>query len=175
LFDIRAGVIAPTVGPEIVPVIAIEPDDRAEADFLRENRLFQFSPGIGAGGAGVYGLCAIQNVTTDRLAIIEHIQVVQACSIMTIANGPYALAGAINHVRDTRYAGQRPGCDICADTIAAFLGSGFQLNLATGGTYIMPIVLSPGYACQVRALTANTLLQVSFAWRERTYERGELT
>jgi len=186
LFDIRSGAVAPTLAPELVPTIAVEPEDRPENEYIREHRLY-FSYATCGAIEGSYSFVFLVNDSDDRLVICERIiasssfvvSVMDRCGLAYWELSPAAQTPV---ARDSRYylayRNSAGALHIAVDT-AIHLPEGWLIPNEWNGfinvpwEFPVPLVIAPHDAVVVRASPTNVEITASFSWREREYELGE--
>jgi hypothetical protein len=173
LFAIRAGTVSGTLAPEIVPVIAVEPESRPENEYLRDNHLFWAAittPTVGA----TYARVMLLNRSTDRLIIIEEVRSNKLCALELGASYSGSVSG-VPQSRDDRYLGPA-GQNISAAEIAWSA----PITSLIERQYIYPdelqrvsVVIQPGGTFSVQSIEQLVALRVNVSWRERLFENSE--
>lgn len=168
----RQSSVAPTFAPEVSPVFAVEPEDRVENEYLRDNRLWVARAAVGALAAN-YSCVTLRNISTTKLMVVEEINADTAVFIS--ARGfPFGAAGTDSAPRDTRYRNTvSAGQIFTIQSAAAPLPLADWQEFATGKCRIGWVV-APGHEVTVHPLLVNTAIAVAFAYRERPFEVGEL-
>lgn len=177
------------VAPELVPVIETQ-NVAPEIRWLQQERLACGQGQAAAGGAGLNSYVVLWNPIGSKLvAVVEEVAIGPTAtgfySLMQLANTattiPAGAAASTNaRSRDFRYEGT-PMCQIFSGTDQAtdLAGALTMFSLAqSANTYQpikFPLVLGAGNYLIVRNVTANSALQVSFAWRERIHADTETT
>jgi hypothetical protein len=167
---------------ELLPVLSLE-DDRPEWGFAGNEFRFMVrdTAGLTAGGVGNPSIYALLNPTNSgQIAVVEAIAVsvpvefsftLEATILATFT------AGSSPQPRDFRQRTAAGGAQLSAlqaftrNNAAGFGGMGYRLNNALS-IPPLPIIIPPGTACLMQAVTANAAMEASYAWRERALESG---
>lgn len=183
MFSIKATSIAPAVGAEIVPIATVIPD-RAEDRILRGDKMYM-GYATGPAVAAQYAYVNLRNDSPDHLVIIEDAFTIKGATIgidcrmgnTALGTGPATITG-----RDTRLGitltGRSQAGAIRYGSGVAISGTPAQYHGALANTMVhitCPIVLEPLSTFLVWVETVNISLTVTFVWRERLAEPGELT
>jgi hypothetical protein len=168
LLDIRGGVVCPTLGPELIPVVDVEPGRPPENEYTRGESLFVQNAYVAALAAN-YSAVQLRNPSADRLIVIERILASADCWMTMLAANIGNIA-TTPQARDWRY--------IATAYPAGVLYAGQTLNAAASGWYQaasavhldLPWVITPSGRFTVQTHVVNTALSVSLAWRERLLE-----
>jgi hypothetical protein len=190
LFPVKGRAIAPSIAPELIGTVAVQPD-APENGLLRNERLYAQSlyqvavagqtqkvllrnPAASEGLIIVEGIWWTTNVLTDLQLRLQ-----------PLPSPPVDLALPVAAVtRDTRQArgvatSAVPGFGITSfeTSVAAGVGSIIWRGRSTGipvSPGILPIVLAPDTALLVWSSTAAVELGGALFWRERAAEPSEL-
>jgi hypothetical protein len=163
--------VAPTVAPEILPVLVVEPPDRPENEYLRGDTLWAHLAFQGI-VALQYSQVAFLNASVNRLAIIESVITNQSSYVRRGAPFVGMPPIALPNSRDGRTEPQPSEVDLVAGTSLVQIVP--SIILAPNVRLEVPWIIPPGdtLVVQVIALAADCLVQ--FIWRERYFEAGEL-
>jgi hypothetical protein len=174
LFDIKAGTIAGTVAPEIVPVLGLEPEARPENEYLRANRLFSIRATASA-VAGEYSFVRVRNSSSDRVMVFSLIVSSSVSTITMLSSDGGALAD-VPESRDTRYqTNAYPAGTVYTGTTVNTPPAGSWYELVNFARHELPWILGPLCNLTVKHPTINSLITVNLAWRERYLEKNERT
>lgn len=167
---------APTVAPELLPVLNVNAGDRPEEEYLRDVKLWTVTGVIGA-VAAQYAYHILVNTSLNRVATVES---VRGNSAAVLSNRPTVVGGwavySQGHARDARYTNDQ-GCLLLyvGNTAAAPFPFDDYIEWAANWTNAVGWVIPPGRALLVHAQLVNVALSASYSYRDRVLERGELT
>lgn len=171
---------APSVAPEIFPVLALE-SDRPEWSWLK-GEILAARYGTVAAVAGQFSAMQYYLPTNARtVAVVKNIRThnntaIVIARLVGISGGLAGWTGRTTATCDTRAGGQNTAV-ICEDIQNIASPSQFPtmtiLN-ATNQEYEQPIVIAPGGSLGIIGAAVNTALQVSITWYERPAQPGEL-
>lgn len=185
-FTIKERGVAPSLAPEIVPTIQVEPSDNPTFDFLRNTRLCGGRAQQGAVAAN-FSQIELRNPTGS-----ETLVVVTRINTWSIADNSFGIRVGTNSAagvptgqgnRDLRWLSgnfgliQRTVARILIDAVGAPLGFELWEMRALANVQVeFPevIILPPGFSVFADIFTVNLLLNASFVWYERAVEAGEL-
>jgi len=175
------GAVAPTVAPELFPVICLE-NDRPEMIHLANGGLYGRRLFISA-VVGQYGMAQLY-IPSNRntIAVVENIRSVNAATSIVIARGVGISAGLGGWTGQTTasrdFRARQEGSGAILETNA---------NVATPTVYAQidvletinhelnsPVVIVPGTALLIWGAVANAIVSFSIQWRERMAQPGEL-
>jgi hypothetical protein len=173
----KTGTAAPTIAPEIMPDLTLE-SDRPEWGFLKGEMLCSgaFEQLL---VAGTFSVLTIRNPTgSGILTTISRIQNTgtAAFRVVRIAFGTEAMTTtAYAGVQDLRFRFRTMSTQTATSTPAAVANQGVFAILDTGFR-VFPeyLVLPPGSAVQLQAITLATDLKAEVSWYERPVQSGEL-
>lgn len=181
----QTGTPAPTLAPEIMPVVSVEAD-RPEWKALANEGYFGAGGAVAAGGAGTFSrVLMINPASSGVIAVIEYITGQATGGVLAELETTYtsALHSAVQTVaRDTRF---RTGnavvpfksatCGVFTKADGASYGTHIIARWTGAAEYTQPIILTPGCQLLISAVSANALISPwCLAWRERPAVQGEL-
>jgi len=186
LFPVKGGTIAPSIAPELQPVVQVQTFE-PEMYYLKGEKIC-WSTGNVAASVGNFSVMHLENPAgSNVLGIIEAIELmtttnrIQYIGIANAAHTAAASNGAA--VRDTRWpgGGTAPSTDeatvqLYSGAIAAIISSAaYTVRTLANESLIreIPIVLGPGMTLEIRQDVVNADLRASFVWRERSFELSE--
>lgn len=175
------GAVAPTVAPELFPVLTLE-NDRPEWGYLKGEQLRARAIDV-AGVAGQYAMIQLYIPSNSAtIAVIEEIHARAASSVnivhlVGIGGGTVGWTALTTGTRDTRAANTQGDSAILESRSNAALPS-FHAVLAqinTGGqpSFRQPIVLSPGQAICAYGISLGAALSINLVYRSRPSQPGE--
>jgi len=190
-FNIKERGVAPSLAPEIVPIIGVEPNDDPTAYFLRSARLMAGSMDIAA-VAAEFGIWELRNpVGSNTLVTVTQTWFTGRSNIVTLLFGvSVQLSSAEANIttkglRDLRWDDGAGGQ--IQQSAAAFLEyndpaiPGVLIKEfnggATGQTHFewnVPIVIPPGYSVFGTNRNVNERFIGGVVWWERPLEPSEL-
>lgn len=175
---IRAGSLAPTLGPEILPVIVLE-NDRPEWRYYERERLYMCT-GVQAAVLAEYACVGIKVTAPGHQIIVERMYVTSAAVGKTkICMAPTAgfVGWSLPHPRDDRTATtEQFGARAHVLSTAASVSGGMVISHAASDTkeIVGPWILSYGDRILfAQRVAANQDLDASFVFRDRMLEQGE--
>lgn len=174
------GAVAPTVAPELFPVLTLE-NDRPEWGQLKGEIICSKYDSAAAVAAqyGQFQLYLPSNVST--IAVVTSIKSHNANFLSVargvgIGGGVAGWAGRTTANRDFRMSGQNTAVILerRSDAVLPSVFPGITMLGAAGDTYDEPIVITPGTSLIVYAQTVNQEVRITFNWRERAAQPGEI-
>lgn len=192
LFPIKGRPIAPSMSPELQPIVVVQPD-APELGLLRRERLYSLGVEIAAAATipklvlrnppGSSGLIIVEQIwassNTNQTRFQVRTQPLPAppVDLATVATGT---------TRDTRQAGTAatsavPGFGVISTeaTVGALAG-GLIVDAAINAFLLtplltVPIILGPNTAVALQTVNVNITADYNIHWRERSAEPSELT
>lgn len=173
---------APSVAPEIFPVLTLE-NDRPEWIHLAGGGLFSKVVSITA-VAAQYSMAQIY-VPSDRrtIVVVENVRRSSSPTGINIARGVGISAGLGGWVgqstaaRDFRQRSEGSGAIIETTTNVALPTTFALLDLLetdNGEAHAVPFIVTPGTALILFGTAVNSTLRFTLKWRERSAQPGEL-
>jgi len=178
------GAVAPTVAPELFPVLTLE-NDRPEWGYLKgEFRYFRaLTPTAPAASSHVI----LRNPANSSLiAVLERVTGSTTAGALGISMAPIGnfatgAASATGVPRDGRYSAFAGGVFtrtsqlvvFSADAALAAVAEGFR-TVSTTLDFSDPIILTPGFDLAIYGRTAAASILVNLMWSERRAQPSEL-
>jgi len=177
------GAVAPTVAPELFPVLALE-NDRPEWSYLKGEQLRARAVDVAA-VAGQYSMLQLYIPSNSpTIGVIEEISARAAVSLnvvhlVGIGGGTVGWSAITSGTRDTRTPNTQ-GDSMILETrqnaaLPSFHAVLAQINTASQGSYRHPIIVSPGQAVCIYAIAQNVAVSLNLTFRSRPAQPGELT
>lgn len=176
LLSMKEGAPAPTLSPEVVPVLPISPLP-AEGLFLAGVERFEAQANVAA-VVGQYSALQLNNPTASGVVcIIERLVLLNlgaaVTQLGTILTGALAVSNYGQRM-DSRSSTSAAGVSTLS-TASDLTAPGTQYALRVGETLLVPIdvVLFPGFAYRIQDRTVNEAVYAGFLWRQRAFEPSE--
>lgn len=182
LFNLKE-LIPQSFSDELVGTVSIIPP-RPEDCYLVQDKLYH-GIGNGSAGSGSFAHVNLRNESPDCLVIVEQAwaftDAAEANVVVRLGNNPVGTGPQTVGGRDTRLGivatGKSQAGQIKYGHELAITGTFVQRLVAPEHTMAFvgcPVVLAPGDALFLWNSVENDVLRVTFLWRERLAEPGEL-
>jgi hypothetical protein len=173
----KTGTPAPTIAPEIMPMLALE-NDRPEWGFPKGEMACSgvFTTGI---VAGQYAIVNIVNpLTSGVLAVIDHISNLtgEDFNVCRISFGTQVMTATVYAgVCDLRFRFRTMGVQTAVDNRATVANQGlFDTLVGTQHVFSGSIVLPPSSCVQLQSVNVGVAISANVRWYERPVQGGEL-
>lgn len=173
----QTGSPAPTIAPELMPMLALE-NDRPEWGWPKGEMLCS---GVFTTGTvvGQYAIVNIVNPTSSGvIGVIRHVSNVtgEDFNVCRISFGTQVMTAAVYAgVCDLRFRFRTMGLQTAVDNRATVANQGvFDTLVGLQHTFEGAIVLPPGSCVQLQSVNVGVAISANVRWYERPVQSGEL-